>query len=150
MKINAYEYNMPVEVLEGTATANEMKDEAIKRLQLLGSSLTIINKFKEGKVLKADGYSLYKLCDISNKAIGDVIKKSEGLIVPYAVIVSHSSIGEMYTVLYVSSEKESWKYERPDSDNVCGAYVYNATYPECSEFGSVQIKSMFGGLARIA
>ena len=55
----------------------------------------------------------------------------------------------MDSLLYVSDEKEEWKYDRNDmKQGYIMSYVYNETYPDLSEFGTVGVVPINGGLSR--
>lgn len=46
---------------------------------------------------------------------------------------------------------EEWTYDRRDIQEGCPlAYVENMTYPDCSEFGSVGVRPVNGGVVRTA
>lgn len=146
------EANEPEENLSGTATPEEMKAEAVKRLRMLGvMENPVIRDFQtSGKIYRSEsGGILYDLDEQAQEAV-DVFQK-EWNYLPYAVIVSYTEIGTMYTVLFVSPNKEEWPGERPDTrDGFCYAYVYNADDPMLSELGGVLVEGANGGLCRVA
>lgn len=91
---------------------------------------------------------MLKLSEPAKEAIRQA--KEYGVL-PYHVIATHfATIGDVYSVLYVSENPGDWAYERKSPDGRLFAYCYNATYPECSEFGSIQIQMQDKGLARIS
>lgn len=55
--------------------------------------------------------------------------------------------GPFINLLYISSNKDKWEYERPDEYNV-ESYVINLAIPEYSEFGRIAIKGDKGVLIR--
>ena len=58
--------------------------------------------------------------------------------------------GECYSMLYVSPDTDEWQQDKDDiNEGYVFAYVYNKTDEWCSEFGSIAVKSQFGGLVRI-
>lgn len=99
---------------------------------------------KHESVYPKFGGILYNLNEDAKKAI-TIVQKDGNF--PYHVVVSHTMIGDMYAVLYASQDSTEWDSERL-SDGSCLAYVYNATYPECSEYGSIGIQSANGGIIR--
>ena len=136
------------EFIEGEASENEMKEEAINRLHSLGVMDKVIDNFKVGKLFMSEfGGVLYDLNDQAKEAVNTV--KEQGNL-PYAVCLSHMEFGDLYAVLFVSQDREEWSYERPDRKGFCLAYVYNADNPEFSEYGSIQITAANGGLVRTA
>ena len=146
------EDNEGEEVLTGTASAEEMKEEAVRRLR----SLRVMEKpvvkdfIQSGKIYRSEaGGILYDLDENSRKALSVFKQKWDYL--PYAVIVSYTEVGTMYTILFVSPDKEKWPGERPDpKDGFCYAYVYNTDTPIFSALGGVGIEGANGGLVRIA
>lgn len=148
--INAVAEKEPDIPLQGKATPEEMKEEAVSRMEKLQlMKKPVISSFKEEDVLYMSeaGGILYDLNDKAKAAVAEV--KNYGLL-PYAVIRGHYVFGEVYTVLYVGPDKEEWTFQRPDQEGVLTAYAHNADAPECSEFDSVQICSANGGLVRVA
>lgn len=152
-KINAAdaEEDNEKEELAGTATAEEMKEEAVKRLHSLRvMENPVVREFlQSGKIYRSEpGGILFDLDENSQKALS-VFKEEWGYL-PYAVIVSYMEFGTMYTVLFVSPNKDEWGGERPNpKDGCCCAYVYNADAPTSSELGEVCVEGANGGLNRI-
>lgn len=136
--------------LQGKATPEEMKEEAVSRMgKLQIMKKPVISSFKEEDVLYMSeaGGILYDLNEKAKAAVAEA--KNYGLL-PYAVIRGHYVFGEVYTILYVGPDKEEWTFQRPDREGVLTAYTHNADAPECSEFGPVQICPANGGLVRVA
>ena len=131
-----------------------MKDaqrkEALERMTMLHMSRQCINAFKDGKVWESEGYgALYEVNEKEQSYI-DAFEKEHNATV-YHMIHNMTEFGELYTMLYVSSEKSEWKSDRYDiEDGYALAYVKNIDAPECSEFGSVGIRPSIGGLVRTA
>ena len=148
-EINAYEVASEEDAtLTGTATPEEMHQEAINRLTKLGVWDRVIEHFrKESKVFMSEfGGIVYDPNEDAKKAIAEVSGDSH---LPYAVIRTQTTLGDMYCVLYVSSDKGNWERERADRHGYCEAYGYNATEPNFSEYGSAQIQQENGGLVRL-
>lgn len=143
-QINAAE---PEEVVH--AYGETMDEEAILRMKELHLMPEIVKQFeKDGTVMKSEfGGILYDLDDAGKKAIQIVKEEYHGL--PYHVILSHTEVGELYAVLFVSQKKEEWESERMDRYGDVFAYVYNATDPIFSELGCVRIEPQNGGLVRV-
>ena len=131
-----------------------MKDaqrkEALERMTMLHMSRQCINAFKDGKVWESEGYgALYEVNEKEQSYI-DAFEKEHNATV-YHMIHNMTEFGELYTMLYVSSEKSEWQSDRYDiEDGYALAYVKNIDAPECSEFGSVGIRPNIGGLVRTA
>lgn len=123
-------------------TDEEIQAEKAYRMKSLGLTDT-------GIITMSDSPNfMLKLSDPAKEAIRQA--KEYGVL-PYHVIATHfSTIGDVYSVLYVSEEPGDWAYERKSPDGRLFAYCYNATYPECSEFGSIQVQMQDKGLARIS
>jgi len=132
----------------------EQKDLAVKALETLGCYKPYLNAFKRQKdpvVTMYEGFGGYYLdpkYGSNETELIDKIKEIEttygGTV--YAVIHNLTSFGECFSLLYIS------KY---DGDTTAGedwayAYVWNKTYDECSEFGTIGVKSALGGLIRTA
>lgn len=86
------------------------------------------------------GGFLYDLSD-AEKAVAAQVKELG--FTPYHVITSHTTIGDMIDVLYVSKNAEEWGYERPDNNN--WMYIYNSAD---EGIGPVQVRASIGGLIR--
>lgn len=127
------------------------KEEAIKRMNMLKLHPNAINEFNDEDKLNQSEYGgiLYWL---DEKQI-EIVKEFEityGAIV-YHVIRSYTEFGELLSFLYVSKYKEEWSSDRREIQGNCPmVYVYNVDEPYFSEFGSIGIKSQFGGVIRVA
>ena len=70
----------------------------------------------------------------------------------YAITHERTGFGECWSFLVVTDYEEEW-YDLVEKDGdtfYAFAYVWNKTYDECSEFGSIGVKSFGGGLTRVA
>jgi len=55
----------------------------------------------------------------------------------------------MYSLLYVSNHTEEWEMDRADiQEGRSFVYVVNKDMPDCSEFGTIGIRPLFGGVLR--
>lgn len=70
----------------------------------------------------------------------------------YAVTHEYFEFGECYTMLIVTNYKNEWEYlvESQQDIHYAQAYVWNVDDDYCSEFGTVAVRSRYGGLRRIA
>ena len=124
-------------------------EEAVARMKLFGILKTPINEFKKEGVLnlsEALGL-LYWLDDEEKKMVADFEKDNGGVV--YHVIKTLSNIGLMYSLLYVSNHTEEWEMDRADiQEGRAFVYVVNKDMPDCSEFGTIGIRPLFGGVLR--
>ena len=125
------------------------KQVAIERMKKLGIIEQPIKEFEEdGKVnLSENGGLLHWLNDDEQKMVDDFEEEDNGLV--YHVIKSHTTIGLMYALLYVSEYEEEWEMDMEDlGTGQALAYVVNKDMPDCSEFGTIGIEPSIGGLRR--
>ena len=128
-----------------------MKAEAIKRMKKLRLFPDCINAFeKDNKVWSSQtAGTLFELSEEQQKWV-DIFEKTYGGLV-YHVIITPTKFGTCFNMLYVSIHTEEWEMDNDDLDILCPCvYVKNLDDEFCSEFGSIQIKQMNGGLVRIA
>ena len=78
------------------------------------------------------------------------IEKKYGCTV-YAITHEFTEFGECYSMLIVSKYKEDWARSlvTEGKNHYAFAYVWNKTDEDSSEFGTVVVKSGFGGITRI-
>lgn len=141
-------------------TAKEVEEERVRRLKLLHLETTALKDAIENKTFYVSertglpwnvnyylaGYSYEK----EVKEALEKVKKYGG--VPYWGIVDHMKDGSLWiSILFVSLEKTSWKYEVADEDGLIFAGVYN-TGLEDMDFGSIVIHTdaQYGSVKRIA
>jgi hypothetical protein len=69
----------------------------------------------------------------------------------YAITHEYASFGECYSFLYVSQYKSDWAHSLVTEDDVhyATAYVWNKSFEEFSELGTVGVKSFGGGITRV-
>lgn len=134
-------------------TREEMKKEALGRMKKLDIFPTAIKEFiKEDKLnFSMDGI-LFWLDDEKKQLVKNFEEQTGGLV--YHVIWGKYNVGgdevTMTSFLYVSPNEEEWELEREDLDEGYPmAYVINDTF-DCEEFGSIGIKSLLGGVLRVA
>ena len=128
----------------------ERFNEAIERMKLLKLDKQCIEAFTKGKVWESEGFgALYEVNDEEQFIIDKFEAHHEGCLV-YHMIHNKFEFGECYSILYVSPDKDEWE---DDKDNIKEGYVFayveNIDDDWCSEFGSIAIKSQFGGLMRL-
>ena len=124
--------------------------EAIERMKMLKLDKPCIEAFTKGKVWESEGYgALYEVNKEEQQIIDKFEKEHEGCLV-YHMIHNKFEFGECYSILYVSPDTDEWQQDKDDiKEGYVFAYVYNKDCEWCSEFGSIAVKSQFGGLVRI-
>ena len=125
--------------------------EAVERMKLLELYPTVINEFINDKVINKSEHIgiLYWLDEDEKKFVKDF--ESETNAVVYHIIKTHTTIGCMLSVFYVSDEESEWESDREDmkiGEQLC--YVRNLDNEDCSEFGYICFQKNCGGLMRIA
>lgn len=123
--------------------------EAIERMKMLHIMDRPIKEFeKEGVLNLSEGIGLlYWLDDEEKKMVADF--EEEYSCVVYHVIKTFSTLGLMYSLLYVSKHMDEWEMDRAEIlDGRAFVYVVNKDMPDCSEFGIIGIRPSFGGVIR--
>lgn len=94
------------------------------------------------------GYWAYQDKELDAKV--KEIEKEYGCRV-YAITHEFTEFGECYSLLIVSKYKEEWSRSlvSEGKTHYAFAYVWNKSDNDCSEFGTVVIKSALGGITRI-
>ena len=123
-------------------------EEAVARMKLLGILKIPINEFKkDGVINRSENGILYWLDDEEKQMVADFEKDNDGVV--YHAIKTLSNIGLMYSLLYVSKHTEEWEMDRADiQEGRAFVYVVNKDMPDCSEFGTIGIRPLFGGVLR--
>lgn len=126
------------------------KDEAIRRLRKIGVMDEVVENFKNDKLMISESAGiLYDLNDRAKAAI-EKMKEYSADALPYHLIHSFTEFGELYAVLFVSSNRDDWPSDGPDREGYVFSYVYNATDPSFSEYGDIVIQGANGGVVRTA
>ena len=123
--------------------------EALERMKALNLHPNVAKELEEENKLNVSEHmgTLFWLKEGEEKVIRE-IEERYGIFV-YHCIRSYTQMGILLSCLYVSSSEEEWEMERADLEgNRPLAYVYNADFPEFSEFGGIRIKQQFGGVIR--
>lgn len=129
----------------------KQKQEAIKRMRMLNLHTNTINEFEKDDVinLSENGGILYWLDETQRKIVEKFEEKHKAVV--YHVIRSFTEFGELLSLLYVSNDSSEWGWDNEDIKfGTILAYVKNLDDDFCSEFGSIGIKSQFGGLMRVS
>ena len=129
----------------------KLKEEAVKRMELLKMSRQCINAFKRGEIWESEGIGALYECDNTEKDIIKEFEEENADCLVYHMIHNRFDFGECYTMLYVSSDENEWEQDRIDiMQGYPLAYVKNIDDEYCSEFGCVGIKPNIGGLVRVS
>lgn len=133
------------------------KVEAINRMKELGLFAPCIKAFKDRDEVQLSEPTggLYKFSidkELTTK-MQEFEKKNNALV--YHVIHTpmrlDGEVMDMYNFLYVSDYQEEWEVDNADiKEGYVFAYVWNKTIDYFSEFGSITVKGMFGGLVRVS
>ena len=137
------------------------KQEAIKRLKILrqqGLLKNVVDDFRKNNLIYYSeqtqlGGVLY-WCTQANganrfvKVIEEFEQEHNATV--YHAIHCYTEFGELLNLLYVSDYEEEWQQDRQDlKENYSFCYVVNLDAEIFSEFGSVGINIVNGGLIRI-
>lgn len=130
------------------------KQEAIKRLKALGVMDDVLTAFVNDDIVYKSEYLnrlfpavLYHLDTTEQQIVSDFEKEYEALV--YHIQKVSTDFGDLYSLFYVSSHRPEWKADNDElADGYAFVYVYNASYPELSEFGSISFEPAMGGIVR--
>lgn len=125
------------------------KVEAIERMNLLEIHENAILEFSEKNIInKSEDALLFWLNDDEKEMI-EKWENSTGNLV-YHIIITRTSIGTLYSLLYVSNHRDEWEMDKNDiTFSRPFVYVINKDYEYNSEFGSISINKKVGGLLRV-
>ena len=132
------------------------KVEAINRMKELGLFAPCIKAFKDRDEVQLSeptgGLYEFSIDKELTTKVQELEKKNNALV--YHVIHTpmrlDGEVLDMYNFLYVSDYQEEYEVDNADiKDGYVFAYVWNKTIDYFSEFGSIAVKGMFGGLVRI-
>lgn len=133
------------------ATKEQMKEEAIARMELLHIHPNCIADFKQADFVSYSRYGIlcWWLTDEQQNRVREFEKQS-GNLVYHVIEEDYVQLGRMLTFLYVSPYTSEW--ERDHKELEAGeplVYVANLSDEVCSEYGHVGIVSSNDGLRRI-
>ena len=91
---------------------------------------------------------LYWLNAEQKKMVQDFENEWNALV--YLVVRTHTNLGTMDSLFYVSDHKEEWSMDNDDLvENCACVYVVNHDMPDCSEFGTITFRNVGGGILRV-
>ena len=135
-------------------TKEQRKEKAIQLLNKLDIYKPYINGFKKSdKVCFYENYGgfwAYQEPELIEK-VKEIEEKYNCTV--YAITHEYLEFGECYDFLIVTDYKEEWDtlVEHYNSNNYYAfSYVWNKDADDCSEFGTIWVKSFGGGLMRVA
>ena len=129
------------------------KEKALELLKQLDIYTPYVKGFEEKDQVcffeRFGGYWVYQEPEIEAKM--KELEKQYKCVV-YAITHEYTDFGELYTFLLVTNYPEEWSRLMISDGNrhTAFAYVWNKTDDWCSEFGSVTVMSLGGGITRIA
>lgn len=133
----------------------EKKQKALELMKQLDICKDYVEIFKEKDIVtyfeQYIGYWAFQEEDLMAR-IKAFEEKWNALV--FAVTHEYAEFGECYSFLYIPDEKDEWDdivmfYNTPNT-YYAFAYVWNKDYDYDSEFGSILVKTRFGGLKRVA
>lgn len=128
----------------------QQKAEAVKRMKKLKIMPQTISEFAEqGKINRSENRGILYWLNEEEQEMVESFENEYGGVV-YHAIKNYTTIGIMYSLLYVSKHMDEWPLDMLDiAEERAVAYVVNVDAPDCSEFGSIGIRPMVGGVERI-
>ena len=133
-------------------TKEERKEQAIKLLKKLKIYEPYIKGFKEENNVcyfeRYAGFWAFQDEELLEK-INKIEEKYNCTV--YAITHDYAEFGELYNFLINPSYKEDWDelLVGDKSTKYAFAYVWNKTDNDCSEFGTIVINALYGGLKRV-
>lgn len=134
-------------------TKEQRKEQAVKFMKELGIYKPYIDGFiNNDQVCFFEGFGGFwaeQEEDLYEK-MKEIEKRYDSTV--YAITHEMFEFGECYSFLLVTDYVEEWEelVYGTGSKHSCFAYVWNKDCEWCSEFGSVGILSLGGGIRRIA
>lgn len=130
------------------------KEIAIQCLEKLNIYKPYIRKFKSKAGIPCFFENFAGFWVDQEPEIWDKVKEIERTyrVLVYALTHEMSNIGETWSMLCVSQDCEStadFIMSARDNKFYAYSYVWNKTYPDCSEFGDIIVQSFGGGIRRI-
>ena len=134
-------------------TKEQRKEQAIKAMETLDIYKPYIKGFKEkDQVCLFEGYGGFWI-DQEPELYAKVREfEKEHNCTVYAVTHEYFEFGECYDFLIITDYEEEWEELVCEGmrDHIVFAYVWNKDDDNCSEFGSIGIRSFGGGIRRVA
>ena len=136
-------------MVERMKYSDEMKKEALRRMNLLNINDSCINDFYKNNELYCSVSGVVRKLTVKEKAMVYKYQLWSDCLV-YHIIHSFSNIGETYEMLTISNYPEDWDIETRYIDKgIIMVYSENLTHPDWSESGSIEVENYKGSLFRI-
>lgn len=130
----------------------KQKREALIRLKLMDIYPDAIQQFKNRNAVMVSERpygALYELSAEQKEMVTKFEKEHNALV--YIITHTFTEFGELYELFYVSDSPDEWEMDKNDIlEGYSCVYVNNIDDEYSSEFGSIGIKPVFGGLVRTA
>ena len=130
------------------------KKAALSAMQNLNIYKPYINKFKkDGTITLFERFGGFYIDEDNEPELLKKIKEfeEEYECIVYAVTHELFEFGECYSFLYMSKYEEEWARTLNDTKRgFAWSYVWNKSAEWCSEFGTIGVASLGGGIARMA
>ena len=130
------------------------KEVAIECMKNLDIYKPYINKFKkDGTITLFERFAGFYIDEYNEPELLKEIKKFEDEYecIVYAVTHEFFEFGECYSFLCISKYEEEWARTLKDTRmGLAWSYVWNKSAEWCSEFGTIGIASLGGGIARMS
>ena len=130
------------------------KEKAIECMQALDIYKPYIKAFENnGTVTLFERFGGYYITKDDEPELLNKIKEFEAETGSFVYAVTHErfEFGECYSFLCISKYEEDWIYSistGPYAVSYAFAYVWNKSAEWCSEYGTIEVKSFGGGIAR--
>ena len=134
-------------------TRQQKKEIAIEIMKKMDIYKPYIKAFEENDNVcffeRYAGFYAYQEPEVQKK-IEEIEAEFECVV--YAITHEFTEFGECYSFLIVTDYKSEWKtlVESEGNMHYAFSYVWNRDCEYCSEFGTIGVRNMFGGITRIA
>lgn len=133
-------------------TKEQRKEKAIECLKELGIYKPYIQGFQKNNWVcnfeRFAGFWAFQDEELKNK-IAELEEKYNFTV--YAITHERFEFGECYSFLIIPEDNEDWEYvlEKVAKGYYAFTYVWNKSYEQDSEFGTIGIQSFVGGIRRV-
>lgn len=130
------------------ASREEMKKEALQRLEMLKVHENVISDLENENILNKSEYSFGILYWLNNeeKTTVEEFENKYNVFVYHVIKTNTTDFGFIYDLLFITDEKELWLEERK---RLKVGIVLSHTKSQFSESGDIAIKNVNGGLVRL-
>ena len=133
-------------------TKEQRKQKAIECLKALGIYKPYIDGFKKDNQVcffeRYGGFWAWQDEELAKK-VTEIEEKYKCTV--YAITHEWFHFGECYSFLIIPEDNEDWEYviEKVAKGFYVFSYVWNKSYEQDSEFGTIGIQSFGGGIRRV-